>query len=145
MLAMSDGGLRQIFQKHIPEFFWQSIESGMTGKGIPDTYYCAKGNLSGWIECKKTSANAVGIDPMQVAWAEKLWRKNGRCWLAVRVYCKAGKRRKAKDELWIFHGEGTRWCMLGGISAVPSLFIKGHWTGGPKRWDWKRIREILAC
>lgn len=148
---MSDANLRQIFQDYIPDFFWQSIESGSTGSGIPDLYYCAAGPgrneqpyYSGWIECKTTKANAVVISPFQVAWAERHWRKKGRCWLAVRVLCKKGKRTKAKDELWLFHGEGTSWCKVGGISAVPSLFVKGHWVGGPAKWDWQKIKSVLA-
>lgn len=145
---MSDGGLRQLFQEHLPDFFWQSIETWSTGRGVPDLYYCARADkrtryCSGWIECKKADANAVEVRPEQVGWAERLLRHNGRVWFAVRLKCAAGKRRSARDELHIFHGEGARYLKTGGISAVPSLFKKGEWAGGPAKWDWSAIRAVL--
>ena len=32
-----DGGLRALFRQHLPEVDWQSIETPMTGGGVPLT------------------------------------------------------------------------------------------------------------
>ena len=152
----TDGGLRSLFQKHLPEAHWQAIESHSTGQGIPDLAYCFKNydvgqkswgmpsHFSGWIECKKTGTNKVDIWPEQVAWIERHWRVNGRAWIAVRKLCKAGPRRKAADELHLFHGEAGRWLMTGGLSAVPGLYRKGVWNDGPSAWDWAAVKEVIT-
>lgn len=154
---MSDANLRKIFQKYLPDAHWQSIETWSTGRGVPDLAYCFKGDYkiwdghpmgqpyySGWIECKKCTADKVGIDPEQCAWAERHWRVSGRVWFAIRRVAKAGPRRKACDELHLIHGEGARHVMIGGLSACPPLYQKGSWAGGPARWDWQAIRAVLA-
>jgi hypothetical protein len=139
---MIDGGLRRLFQQHLPWVHWQAVETGMTGRGIPDLNYCARG-VEGWVECKQTTGWAVGLRPEQVAWLARRTRAGGRCWVAVRRKCPAGPRRVVADELWLvpgthvvpLHREGLR-AVLGDGGA------QGIWVGGPAAWDW---REIAAC
>lgn len=134
-----DGGLRKLFAEHFPEAQWQSVESWSTGQGTPDAEYCFPGGLQGWIEFKQTAAYAVKIDGSQVAWAERRARVGGRIFLGVRRKALAGVRRVAADELYLYHGTQTRAVYQEGLSMPPL----GMWPGGPARWDWARIRELL--
>jgi hypothetical protein len=108
------------------------VETHSSGRGVPDSNFCYNG-VEGWIEYKEARRWRVDIAPEQVAWAERRMRKGGRVFLAVRM-----ERR-----LWLFSGSAMRVIRAerGMISAAPIL---GEWDGGPARWDWVRILEILA-
>ena len=145
----SDGGLKSLFKDHLPEIFWQPIEAS-SATGLPDMHYCFKHPeyiyCSGWIEFKLAKTNRLQHPPtpQQIAWAEQYWRQSGRVWCIVR---KKNETRKNKcDELHFFHGEGMRYLSgtFGGIENVPKLYQKGKWSGGPSKWDWKAIKEILT-
>ena len=135
---MRDGGLRQIFQRHLPEVHWQAIESWGTGIGIPDLNGCA-GGVEFWIELKRATANAVKISPGQVAWTERRLRAGGRVYVAVRKNSAASKRRAATDELHLFRGEVIRSLYTDGLQNCPAL---GVWPNGPASWHWA---DILAA
>ena len=134
-----DGGLRKLFREHFPEAQWTSVETGSTGAGVPDAEYCFPGGRQGWIEFKLCVANVVRIDPEQVAWAERRHRNGGPIFLAVRQKALQGPRRKAVDALHLYRGVQTRAVLLGGLATVPFA----RWDGGPARWDWDRIKQVL--
>lgn len=141
---MIDGGLRKLFQQHLPMFHWQAIETGMTGRGIPDINYCHEG-VEGWLECKQTGGWAVGLRPEQVAWLDRRARARGRCWVAVRRKHALGPRREAVDELWLVRGSGVLVLAKGGLrDALANLVVDGIWVGGPARWDWTAVRKVLG-
>ena len=136
-----DGGLRSLFRKHLPQVDWQSIETPMTGGGVPDANYCVDG-CDGWIEHKKTDGWAVEVKTAQVGWIERRIRHGGRVLVAVRRMLPAGPRRgPAVDELWLFPG--------GAIRAVRDRGLKnggpviGQWGDGPARWDWRAVLEAM--
>lgn len=133
-----DGGLRAWLSSRIKGPHWQAIETGGTGKGIPDLYGCWEGS-SVWIECKKTTGWAVNIEPEQVAWLLRHSRSGGRCYLAVRRQTEAGPRRGAAvDEFWLFHG-----------SEVMDVADRGLRCGIEPRlkleapWDYREIAHVL--
>lgn len=138
-----DGGLRGLFQTHLKPagFHCQAIETGSTGRGIPDMEYCS-GGVSGWVEFKKCSANSVQISPEQVAWILQRKRAGGNVYIGVRKKCSAGLRRKAADELWLIEGSSAADLKENGLSS-PGLWVLGKWSGGPKKWDWEQVRKIL--
>ena len=140
---MIDGGLKSLFQKHLPEAHWQSIETWSTGRGVPDLYYCFPGNKCGWLELKVTTTKKVVVRPEQIAWAERHWRNSGRVFFAVRKKTRSGVRRQACDELWIVHGEGARMLAFG-LHSVPLSLIMGRYVNGPTRWQWSEIRKVLC-
>jgi hypothetical protein len=125
-----DGNLRQIFRKKLPQFHWQSIETGGTGRGIPDSNYCCSGE-EGWVEFKKTSGWKVNIRPEQVGWLLRRSRAGGRTWLAV--------RRKG-DQLWLVRGSQAEELLDRGLRD----FLAPSWEGGPARWDWEAINRLLT-
>jgi hypothetical protein len=126
---MVDGGLRQVFRQKLPGH-WQSIESGSTGGGIPDSNYCING-IEGWVEFKKTNGWAVRMRPAQVGWIFKRSLHSGRVWIGV---------RRKDDELWLVPGSMVRTLAEEGLKDL-SVDV---WNGGPARWDWTAILSRLV-
>jgi len=137
---VSDGNLRQIFQKHLPEVHWQPVETWSTGQGVPDVNGCFRGREF-WIENKLTSGWSINFETGQVAWAERRLRAGGRVFLAVRRQAAAGPRRgEATDELWLFNGAQTRQVAEAGLKGTRPILLG---SGGPARWGWIAILAIL--
>lgn len=124
-----------MFQKHFPEVHWQPIETGGTGRGIPDTNYCF-GGIEGWVEFKLTSTWTTGLRPEQIAWLLRRARAGGRTFIAIRRKHSGGLRKGlAEDQLYLFPGTYAR-----------DLVLKGHrpiGDGGPARWPWAEIKSLL--
>ena len=137
----SDGGLRPLFQKHLPEFYWQPVESWSTGRGVPDVNFCFAGT-EGWIENKVAATNKVEMRPEQVAWHERRIRAGGRTFIAVRFKHSGGPRKgDPVDRLYLYPGIEARSLLTKGISHSLDL---GQWNGGPARWDWVSIKKLLT-
>ena len=133
-----DGDLRAIFRRRLPQFMWTSVESGGTGRGIPDSHYCGRGS-SGWVEFKKTSAWAVGMRPEQIGWAAQYSRHGGRSWVAVR------RVRPDTDELWLVYGTFAAALKQHGLRPVYEGTVPGiYYSGGPSKWPWDEIAGRLA-
>lgn len=138
----NDGGLRKLFQEHLPIVHWQSIETGMTGRGIPDTNGCVDG-VEFWIEYKQTSGYTVTLRPEQIAWLLRRERAGGHTFVAVRRKCSAGPRRAAADELWLIPGAMAREARDGGLRPLEydESVLVHH--GGPAAWNWKCVMRML--
>jgi hypothetical protein len=140
---MSDGQLRSLFQKAIPQFHWQSVETWSTGQGVPDCNFCGFGN-EGWIEFKKTDTWRVVTTPEQVGWIERRMRAGGKCFVGVRRKHLGGpKKGNPIDELWLFDGNALRILVYHRLPDVPLNLLLGKWSGGPSGWDWLKVREKL--
>lgn len=138
-----DGGLRGLFREHLRRGCqWTSIETGGTGRGIPDSYFCFDGGAVGWLEYKLTEAWSVDLDPEQIAWHTVHAVRGGRSFIAVRRRHDGGPRKGAAvDELWLFPGAMARELKDGGLRSQTPL---GVWDRGPARWDWDQVRETLV-
>jgi hypothetical protein len=141
---MSDGGLKLIFTSHILDWDWQSIETGGTGRGIPDLNYCVNYGIEGWIENKATSTWTVKITPEQIAWIERRDRYGGKVCMAVRRQTIAGPRKgPRRDQLYLIPPKMVRLVYDHGLNALtPSCFLM--FEGGPEKWDWPKIRNYLS-
>lgn len=138
---MSDGGLRQLFQKNITQAHWQGIETWSTGQGVPDMNGCLNG-ADFWIENKLTNGWAVHFEFGQVAWIERRVRAGGRAFVAVRRQAAAGPRRgAATDELWLYAGSKARLLSEKGLKNCRPL---GLWAGGPAAWRWDQVVALLT-
>ena len=137
---MIDGGLRRIFRENIPNAHWSAIETGGTGRGVPDDNVCLNG-VETWLEYKHTDGWAVRIRPEQVAWSERRTRAGGRVLLLTRRRCTPGPRRPAADELWIHRASDIRHVSLLGLRDGPRPLYKGE--DGPSAWLWPVIEEIV--
>lgn len=144
---MIDGGLRPLFREKLPEFHWNSIESGGTASGIPDSEFCVSG-ISAWLEFKMTETDFVirkKTWPLQIAWMGRRGRAGGRVYIAIRKHHDGGPRRGgAVDELWLTDGRQADALDHYGLRRGMS-YVLGVWSGGRASWDWARIREILSA
>lgn len=128
-----DGGLRPIFKKHLPHFFWVPVETPISGGGVPDHHWCCDG-VAGWNEYKKATGWKVKFRLEQPAWHESYRRRGGRSFVIVR-------RTVGKvDDLYVFWGVDARTIADDGLLATTPIAL---FHGGPARWDWIRIKGIL--
>lgn len=137
-----DGNLRSLFQKNLRLVHWQSIETGMTGRGVPDSNGCYQG-AEFWVEFKQTGGWNVTLRPEQIGWLDRRARCGGNVYIAVRRKCDEGPRRDAADELWIFHGRDAIAVAAGGLRSTTAPLV-GFYTGGPTLWNWAKILEDLT-
>ncbi len=142
-MSETDGGLRSEFRRRIPDFHWQSIETGGVGNGVPDANYC--GNFcEGWIENKQTDGWVVTLRPEQVAWLARRARAGGRVYVAVRRWHDGGPRKGASvDELWLLRGGAAVAIKQHGL-VDEAEYVLGRWHGGPAAWDWSAVRKIIS-
>lgn len=138
-MTASDGGLWPLLRAGLSHWDWQRIETGGTGRGIPDVNGCLMANEI-WVELKWTDGCKPHIRPEQVGWAERRARHGGKVYLAVRRHCDAGSRREGADELWVYGSDGFRAVSEGGLkSLTPRLLL----TGGSRNWDWAQVNELF--
>jgi hypothetical protein len=137
---MIDGGLRPLFRTHLPQVHWQSIETGGTGKGVPDSNGCFEGHEF-WVEFKQTSAWAVNLKPEQIGWMARRARAGGRCLIAIRRKVQETKRLAAVDELFLVEGAFAAELRVQGLRGFPHTLAS--WTGGPSGWDWEAVLRLL--
>ena len=142
-----DDGLRRLFKTELEmlQFHCQSVETGGTGQGIPDTNFCCRG-VEGWIEYKATDGHAVTLRPEQIGWIERRVRCGGRVFIAVRRRHEGGARRGLPvDELHLIPGYAARQARLGGLRDPEVLSARlGLWQGGPSKWCWAEVAECLT-
>jgi hypothetical protein len=137
-----DDGLRKLFHDRVERCHWQALELGVVGAGVPDSNGCADG-AEFWIEMKATDGWAVELNPMQVGWILRRMRSGGRVFIAVRRRHDGGPLLgDPTDELHIYEGWDAAVLKAEGMrsAAVPVL----QTDGGPSRWDWGRVREVLT-
>jgi hypothetical protein len=146
-----DGGLRSLFRERIPEAHWQSIETGGTGRGVPDSNYCipyhdprsGRGGREGWIEYKECSSAKIGLRPEQIAWISRRTRSGGRVMIAVRYRHEGGTRKgDPADELWMLEGGGVIDIAQRGLTK-DAVWVLLRTLGGPQGWDWGRVVSLM--
>ena len=129
-----DDGLRVLFRKNIRQCHWQSVETGFTSRGVPDSNCCLQGSES-WIEFKSVRRGwAVKMRPEQVGWLLTRERHGGRTFVAVR------RRAQGADELYLYRGTSARDLKDRGLLTPPIL----RCGGGPARWDWSAVEQTLV-
>jgi len=145
-MSKNDGGLPPLFGSALRRlgFMVQRVETGGTGRGIPDTFW-ARAGACGWVEFKaESSLGAVGLRPEQVAWIDRCRREGCRAHVAVRLRHGGGPRKgPPADELWLMDGAWAREIKRGGLLAG-APWVLGRWAGGPTSWRWDVAAELLV-
>lgn len=140
-----DGGLRPLFRERLPQFDWNTIETGAVASGVPDANYCC-GGVEGWIEFKQTSGWTVPLRPVQVGWILRRVRHGGRVLVGLRQLASPGPRVERRDRLWLLSGSAARELKTLGVGdskKLPPGTVLGHWDGGPAGWDWDAVSDLL--
>jgi hypothetical protein len=139
-----DGGLRPEFRSRLPQFDWNSIETGAVSGGVPDSNYCC-GGVEGWIEFKWTAGWTVPLRPGQVGWICRRVRHGGRVLIGVRQRRSPSPRVEGRDRLWLLQGSAAREFKVRGLehaNKCPETLL-GWWDGGPSKWDWAAVSDLL--
>lgn len=135
-MTKTDGGLRAIERKYLPELNWQAIETGFIAQGVPDMNYCFNG-AEGWVENKVAHGWVVStLKPAQVGWALRRTRAGGRVFFAIR------RAPKGDDELWVVPGKMARELIDFGLRKIPPRYRFG--AGGPGKWGWEEVKTLLT-
>lgn len=119
-----DGGLYKLFKENIKGVLLSKIETGVTAPGFPDAVMVAPGGVVAFLEFKNYTGK---LRPMQIAWLKKCALLGGRAFVVVRK----------KDDLYVYKS-GTasqKWNAEEG---------GGHWSGGPKGWDWGEVFHFIV-
>ncbi len=121
----------QLFKKHLPnKCDYQRIETGSTGRGIPDVNLCYNG-VEIWVELKIVSGRKVNITAEQCAWHYRRIRAGGRTFIIARD--KVDKVRKGKyDKIYVWTGENAVSVQENGIIAENSYIYETP-------FDWEQI------
>lgn len=92
-MAKRESGLRKHLKTLLEGagFFFQGIESGETGDGIPDAYFCSVcDELKGWLELKRVRESigdspvvTVPYRPGQFSWLSRHWQNGGLSLLCI--------------------------------------------------------------
>jgi hypothetical protein len=142
-----DGGLRGLFRENLKiGWSWTTIETGGTGRGVPDSHFCCRG-VSGWLEYKtQKSLGCVALRPEQIAWLSRYSRCGGRAMVAVRHQHDGGVRKgAATDTLWLLRGDNPVAVRERGL-ILDAPWVLGRWKGGPSAgWRWDVIGELLLA
>ncbi len=140
---MADDNLRAKLREGLRPFHVhsQSIETALTGGGVPDLNLCS-GGVEAWVECKKTDGWTCGdVKVTQVGWITARMRMGGRVLLGTRRRHAGGPRKgAAADELWLHSGRWVEELRNDGLRAAPALLVC---EGGPARWNWPEIHRII--
>lgn len=139
-----DGGLRPLFRQKLKSgFHWQSVETGLVGPGTPDSNFGARG-VERWIEYKQTSGWKPGIRTEQSGWHLHRRMVGGVSFIAIRRWHDGGPRKgDAVDELWLCQGHHLATINRTNMLDSSILWL-GKWSGGPPRWPWDIIADILT-
>lgn len=132
-----DGNLRALEREHLPTFHWVSIETAMTGAGVPDMNYC-NGGCEGWIENKQCHGWKPKMRVEQIGWLMRRRRAGGRAFIAVRRQ----NESSGDDELYMFDGALALQLSQHGIQGTKFILRFG---GGPARWHWAQVAALLVA
>lgn len=120
---------------HLPPLVHvQRIETGSTGRGIPDVNLCWDG-VETWLELKIVKGKRVDLSPEQVAWHYRRARAEGRSWIVARDAAD-GPRKGKYDRIYAWPGAVAASVQGQGIAAP------GAWVW-ERPWDWQPLLETL--
>jgi hypothetical protein len=120
---------------HPPELDYQRIETGSTGRGIPDVNYCHQGGEF-WVELKIVKGRSIDLSPEQVAWHFRRTRAGGKTFIIARDKFD-GPRKGKGDIIYIWPGCDVVPLKEKGLDC-PGLVFKA-----PFDWDllWMKLMQ----
>jgi len=125
---MRENNLWQSLKRNLSKPLWQRIETGGTGRGIPDVFGAFNDSCC-WIELKVAKGNRVLLRPEQVAWLIKF----GQTGLPTFILVGTDKRK-----MYLFSGLDAIIVKDLGLKAEPLLLLTAP-------YDWNKLEEALFC
>ena len=120
---MKESAFWSLVNKNLSNMHVQRIETGGTGRGIPDFNACCKG-VEFWVELKVVnSGKKIGLRPEQIGWLVKRSMNGGRCFVLVRT---------PEAEIYLYKGKDARQVADEGLRMTPYLCLK-------KPYDWNLL------
>ena len=123
---MREYSLWQNIRRNLTEPIWQRIETGGTGRGIPDVFGAFGGECC-WVELKIAKGNRVDLRPEQIAWLIKF----GQTGLKTFILVGTDKRK-----MYLFPGLEAIIVKDQGLKADPLLELNAP-------YDWSKLQEVL--
>lgn len=112
----------------------QRIETGSTGRGIPDVNLCWMGRDI-WVELKIVMGSRVSLRPEQVAWAYRRTKAGGTVWILARDKFD-GVRKGKGDRIFIWPGSCAADVLENGIKAEGCYIFDAP-------FDWDSVMAVL--
>jgi len=123
---MKEYSLWQNLKRNLKQPLWQRIETGGTGRGIPDVFGVLEGHCC-WVELKIARGNKVNLSAEQVGWLIKFSRAG------LRTFILVGTNKKT---MYLFLGEEAREVLDLGLKHEPRLKLK-------LPYDWELLQKVL--
>lgn len=124
---MKESAFWSTVSKNLTGMHIQRIETGGTGRGIPDFNACCDG-VEFWVELKVVNAGKkIGLRPEQVGWLIKRSKTGGRCFVLVRT---------PDAEIFLYKGDKAREIVDEGLRLEPELKLT-------KPYDWDKLNKYL--
>ena len=131
----SESNFWGLIRSHLPYGCdFQRIETGSTGRGIPDVNLCYGGKEI-WVELKIVNGRKIDLSPEQVSWAHRRWRAGGTSYIMAR-YMTDGPRVGKNDRIILWEGKFAPLVKADGIDYAPCA----QWD---RPFPWMNILERL--
>ena len=125
---MKESSFWQLIRKNLSNVHLQRIETGGTGRGIPDFNGCSDG-VEFWVELKVVNAGKkIGLRPEQVGWLIQRTRHGGNTYILVRT---------PDAQIYLYPGKDAREVMDEGLRRAPLLCLQ-------KPYDWEALQTTLV-
>jgi|TARA_Y100000034_G_scaffold68872_1_gene83108 hypothetical protein len=119
----------RLLKSHLPKGCdHQRIETGSTGRGIPDVNLCKDG-VEIWVELKVVIGRSIDLSPEQVAWHYRRNAAGGTTWIMARDVAD-GARKGKYDRIYLWCGSQSIEVKKQGVDA-PGAFV----FESPYEWD----------
>ena len=124
---MKESAFWSLVNKNLNSMHVQRVETGGTGRGIPDFNACCDG-VEFWVELKVVnSGKKIGLRPEQVGWLVKRSMYGGRCFVLVRT---------PDADIFLYKGSDAREIADEGLRLKPLLILS-------KPYDWEALKTTL--
>ena len=133
--SRNESGLWSLLKGNLPPGLeYDRIETGGTGKGIPDFNATWEGR-DFWIEFKVCAGNKVGLRPEQVGWHLRRSEAGATTFILVRRKAE-GPRIGKVDSLYLYHGAFADALDEQGLKFGPLLKLDAP-------YDWRKLWDTI--
>ena len=124
---MKESAFWQLIKKNLKNVHLQRIETGGTGRGIPDVNGCSD-SIEFWAELKVVnSGKKIRLRPEQIGWLIQRSKHGGKTFIIVRA---------PNSHIYLYNGEDAKEVLDEGLRKHPILTLI-------KPYDWDSLLETM--